>query len=168
MVSGLLLEAVQHVFHIDVLPPLLFLSLFLDSTFDVRKPRGDTDKGAYAQLPIILRRHVLVLLDPPRPREILHPKFLSLIYVHRPRLCYLEDSQHLGRDRSARWGIIPETRNDACVVVVFNEDPAQLRGARTACTMVSIHTTTTRCTTRHERAVSFNVHGRCPAHLPAI
>ena len=115
-------------------------SLILRSTSE---SRGRTrTRGAYAQLPIILRRHVLVLLDPPRPREILHPKFLSLIYVHRPRLCYLEDSQHLGRDRSARWGIIPETRNDACVVVVFNEDPAQLRGARTACTMVSIHTTT--------------------------
>ena len=77
----------------------------------------------YLQVEVILGRHILVFIYSPRPRKILHPKFLSLIQVQRPRLCHLEDGQHLGRDRSPRWRIVPETRDGACMVMVFNEDP---------------------------------------------
>lgn len=82
-------------------------------------------KSTHAQLPIVLRRHILVLLKPPRPRKVLHPQFLSLVDIHRPRLRHLEDGQHRCRDRPPCRGIIPETRDGACVVVVFNEDPVR-------------------------------------------
>ena len=124
MISGLVLKPIQHIFHVDLSVTFFCLSLSFDPTY-VQQKFALAGRERDAQVPIILRRHILVLLDPPRPREILHPELLSLVHIHRPGLCYLQDSQHLCRDRPPRWGIIPETRHGACVVVVFNEDPVR-------------------------------------------
>lgn len=102
MITRLSREVIEEIRHINVLPPLRFLSLLLDSILSSALAPSyheqKKEKENNAQVPIILAGYVFVFVDPPRSREVSKAKFLPLVHIQCPCLRDLKDGEHLGGD----------------------------------------------------------------------
>jgi hypothetical protein len=73
-------------------------------------------------IPIILRRNIFILLDPPVSWEVFEPQLLSLEDKLRSALGNLQDRKQLGRFVAPFVRVIPESGDHTRVVMIFQED----------------------------------------------
>ena len=123
MVTSFFLESIKYIRHINFTPTRFLLSLLQDPK---NKPAQAYLNQKLSQckhwlIPIILQCDILILLNYPTPRKILHPYLFSLVNILRPTLCYLQHGQQFCGKRMPSIQVVSKLWNWVPLVMIFDE-----------------------------------------------